>query len=226
MVVKLDRVVPFGRSLAEYRLMFNLTATELSQRILDVAAGPASFNAEMQQLGYQVTSVDPIYELSGPVIQQRFDNCVDNIIQQVRQTPDNWVWQYHTSPEDLRRNREQSLQWFLADYHSGQAEGRYRVGELPELQMEEEFDLVLCSHFLFLYSDQFSYDFHWRSILQLLRLAPVVRIFPLLTLDLRRSPYLDHIRQELDQAGFDSQVLKVGYELQRGGNEMLSIVRH
>jgi hypothetical protein len=177
MAVKLDRVVPFGHSLSEYRLMFKLTADDLKRKILDVAAGPASFNAEMRQQGDFVISVDPIYELSAAVIQQRFDECVDSIIKQVKQSPDDWVWQYHKSADDLRKNRERALQIFLADYQQGKTEQRYITGELPEIPVNQSFDLVLCSHFLFLYSDQFSYPFHQAAVLKMLSLAKEVRIF-------------------------------------------------
>ncbi len=223
MAVHLDRVVPFGRSLAEYCLMFNLTAGDLEQKILDLAAGPASFNAEMRQQGKHVTSIDPIYELSAAVIQQRFDQCVDGIIDQIKMSPDDWVWQYHKSAEHLRQNREQALQLFLADYEQGQVEQRYIVGELPALGLNQAFDLGLCSHFLFLYSDQLNYSFHWASVLNMLSLAKEVRIFPLLRLDLQRSPHLDPLRRDLEQAGYRSEIITVDYELQRGGNQMLRL---
>jgi hypothetical protein len=45
MVMKLESVVPFSRSLNEYIQMFNLTTADLSQRILGIGDGPASFNA-------------------------------------------------------------------------------------------------------------------------------------------------------------------------------------
>ncbi|MEL6930893.1 MAG: SAM-dependent methyltransferase, partial [Cyanobacteria bacterium J06600_6] len=46
MAMQLDRVVPFGRSLEEYKLMFDLSTEDLQQQILGVGDGPASFNAE------------------------------------------------------------------------------------------------------------------------------------------------------------------------------------
>ena len=223
MAVKLDSIVPFGRSLTEYQRMFQLSADDMEREILDIAGGPASFNAEMAQLGHAVTSIDPIYAFSGPEIQKRFDACVDNIIEQVRNTPKDWVWSYHKSPEDLRSNREKALVLFLADYERGKAEHRYVVGGLPDLPTERHYDLALCSHFLFLYSEQLSYDFHQQAILKLLEYSHELRIFPLLTLGLERSPYLDDLRRELDQQGYLSEITKVEYEFQRGGNEMLSI---
>ena len=221
--MKLDKAVPFGRLLTEYQLMFHLTPGDMERKILDVASGPASFNAEMYRLGYFVTSIDPIYEFSGQEIQQRFDECVDNIIEQVRMTPKDWVWNYHKSVGDLRKNREKALATFLADYDQGKAEQRYLPGALPDIPLEKHYDLVLCSHFLFLYSEQFNYDFHRDSILNLLEQSHEIRIFPLLTLDLKQSPHLELILKELHQLGYSTEILKVDYELQRGGNEMLKI---
>jgi hypothetical protein len=44
MVMKLNEVVPFGRSLDEYRHMFALTEDDLSKHILGAADGPARFS--------------------------------------------------------------------------------------------------------------------------------------------------------------------------------------
>jgi hypothetical protein len=146
------------------------------------------------------------------------------IIDQVRRTPEDWVWTYHRSPDDLRQNREKATASFCADYPAGKVQGRYEVGELPTLQYaDREFDLGLSSHFLFLYSDFFDQDFHFDSICEMLRVCQTVRIFPLLTLQRQRSPYIDPIIQGLAQAGYYCEICKVAYEFQRGGNEMLVI---
>lgn len=224
--MQLEKVVPFGRSLDEYRLMFNLTPSDLQKSILGIADGPASFNAEGTRLGYRITSVDPLYQFSALQIQARFDAVVDNIIDQIHNTPNDWVWSYHRSPEDLRRNRETAMQLFCQDYETGKQENRYQIGELPVLEtLDSTFDLGLCSHFLFLYSDHFDQDFHIRSVLELLRLCSEVRIFPLLTLMLKPSPYLAATIEILTNQGYHCQVQTVAYELQRGGNQMLTITR-
>lgn len=223
MAMVLEKVVPFGRSLDEYQKMFNLTAADLAGQILGVGDGPASFNAEGTKRGYSITSIDPIYDFTGVEIQSRFDAVVDGIIEQVRNTPDDWLWSYHRSPDDLRLRRERSLRLFLEDYEMGKTVGRYITAELPQLPFEDnQFDLALCSHFLFLYSAHFDEDFHLRSLQELLRVAKEVRVFPLLTLMLERSPYLDSMIQTL-QATYDVAIQPVGYELQRGGNEMLVV---
>jgi hypothetical protein len=226
MAMQLDAVVPFGRSLDEYTQMFGLTPTDLSHRILGVGDGPASFNAEASQQGASVISIDPIYCFTGAEILQRFDAVVDNIFEQVKATADDYVWGYHKSPEDLRYHREQAIQAFLADYALSKKGDRYQAAELPRLPFADgAFDLALCSHLLFLYSQHLDYAFHRSSVLEMLRVSQEVRIFPLLTLMLERSPHLDPLMIELREAGYQVEVVQVVYELQKGGNEMLVIRR-
>ena len=224
MAVTLDRIVPFGRSLAEYRLMFNLTETDLQRRILGIADGPASFNAEATALGASIQSIDPIYQFDGSAIRQRFEAVVDDIIAQVSATPDDWSWTVHDSPAALRASRVRTLEIFLADYERGRQTGRYRNGALPRLDCTDgQFDLVLCSHFLLLYSAHLDRAFHHQALQELLRVGREVRIFPLLTLSCERSPYLDQLTAEFSQQGYRVAIEPVGYELQKDGNEMLVI---
>ncbi len=226
MAMKLEKVVPFGRSLDEYMKMFNLIKSDFNKRILGVGDGPASFNAEATKIGMNVTSIDPIYRFSSDEIQKIFDEVVNNIIDQVKASPDDWAWSYHKSPEDLKSNRIAAINEFISDYERGKLEQRYLIGELPQLHFQDqEFDIALCSHFLFLYSDHHDYQFHFDSIQEMLRVSPQVRIFPLLTLMLQRSPYLDRITQEFRELGYSVSIVKVGYELQKGGNEMLLITK-
>lgn len=224
MAMQLDQVVPFGRSLDEYIKMFELTPADLQKSILGVGDGPASFNAEGTRLGYGIKSVDPLYTFSAAQIQQRFDAVVDGIIEQVCNTPGDWVWTYHQSPDNLRINRERAIALFCADFELGQATQRYEVGELPHLPYPDgEFELGLCSHLLFLYSEQLNQQFHIDSVREMLRVCQEVRIFPLLTLMLDPSPHLDAVINTLQADGFSCQVRQVAYELQRSGNQMLKI---
>jgi len=224
MAMKLEKVVPFGRSLAEYKCMFALSDEDLDRTIIGVADGPASFNADMSEMGKAVVSVDPLYAFRAEEIERQFHAVVDRIIAQVKATPDDWVWSNHRSPEHLKENRENVLRRFLTDFEIGKTEGRYVVGELPRIDFgSSDFQLALCSHFLFLYSGHLTYEFHRASVLEMLRLAPEARIFPLLTLMRDPSPYVQPLVDELRAEGFKVTVEKVGYELQRGGNEMLRI---
>lgn len=72
MAMQLKEVVPFGRSLEEYRLMFNLTEADIEKSILSVADGPASFNAEMAKINKSVISLDPLYRFDALEIRNRF----------------------------------------------------------------------------------------------------------------------------------------------------------
>ena len=226
MTMKLENVVPFGRSLDEYRKMFALSKRELGLNILGVADGPASFNAELSARGGRVISIDPIYAFQSPQIKAQFDNVLDKIIAQVEATPNDWVWSYHGSPDGLRANRTRVTDTFVEDFTMRRDSGCYITGELPSLPFaDRQFDLALCSHFLFLYSEHFSLEFHWTSICEMLRIANEVRIFPLLTLMLEKSPYLATILARLTQEGYSVEIRRVEYELQRGGNEMLVISR-
>lgn len=224
MAVQLDNVVPFGRLFEEYVQMFTLTKADLQGSLLSVADGPAGFNAEGTRLGYSIKSIDPLYGFTSSEIKQRFDAVVDNIISQVENTPGDWVWSYHKSPSDLRNNRQQAIQHFCQDFEQGKAEGRYEVGELPRLKYADaSYDLGLCSHFLFLYSDQFDQTFHLDSVREMLRVCQEVRIFPLLNLDLQPSPHLEFVIDALTAQGYDCQIQSVAYELQRNGNKMLKL---
>jgi len=224
MAMKLDKVVPFGRSFDEYQKMFNLSDIDLQKRILGVGDGPASFNAEATQRGHQVISVDPIYQLSAKEIERRFNEVLDNIIDQIKSTPGDWSWSYHKSPEDLRQNRIKVMQIFIADYEKGKQLGRYQTGALPLLNFNSnEFEMTLCSHLLFLYSDYLDLQFHLDSIAAMLNISQEVRIFPLLTLMLQRSPHLDPVIEQCRAEGYIVSIEEVAYELQKGGNEMLCL---
>lgn len=226
MALKLENVVPFGRSFDEYRRMFDLTDGDLDKRIISVGDGPAAFNAGMKALGKRVISVDPLYVFSADVIEKRFYEVVEGIIEQVIATPDDWTWSYHKSPGQLKKNRTAALEIFVADYEQGKKVGRYVPGELPRLDFKDgEFDIALCSHLLFLYSERLDYEFHRASAYEMLRIAEEVRIFPLLDLSGAPSPHVEPLTEQLRADGYEVEIRKVSYEIQRGGNEMMWVGR-
>ena len=226
MTMQLGNVVPFGRSRDEYEKMFSLTENDLKKRLLGVGDGPASFNAEMTAAGHSVISIDPLYVFNIDTIRQQFESVVDNIIDQVKATQAHWVWTYHRSPERLKENRIHTFRTFAADYKRGKVAGRYVAGELPQLPFaDSQFELALCSHLLFLYSDLLSFEFHYKATMEMLRVATEVRLYPLLNLTLARSPYVEPLLADLEADGHDVQVERVNYEFQKGGTEMLRICR-
>lgn len=225
--VVLDSVVPWGRSLDEYTRMFRLASEDLGLQIVDCAGGPASFNAEMRRGGRAVVSCDPIYRLPANEIARRIDEAAPKILDRTRRSLENFVWTEFESPEHLGQRRRAAMQLFLEDLAAGLAEGRYRALALPTLPFRDgEFDLALCSHFLFTYSDMLGLEFHLDSIRELCRVAKEARIFPLVPqFDRERSPWVSAAMNELKANGCRCEVERVSYEFQRGANQMLRIQR-
>ncbi len=224
MTVSLEGVVPWGRSFAEYTRMFHLTPADLQQRILGCSDGPASFNAEATAHGLHVTSCDPIYTFTAAQINQRIEETYPVMLDQVKLHQHTFVWDAIPSPEHLGQIRMDAMRRFLADFSLGNAEGRYVAAALPHLPFaNRQFDLALSGHFLFLYADYFSLDFHIHAIKELCRVAPSVRIFPLLGLDGEISPHLAPTITHLNQHGYTTHLTRVDYEFQVGGHTMLQI---
>jgi hypothetical protein len=117
-----------------------------------------------------------------------------------------------------------AMQEFLDDFSQGKSHGRYVEATLPTLPFSDvSFDLALCSHLLFLYSAQLGESFHRDAIRELCRIAGEVRIFPLLALGGRPSPYVEGALQDLRDAGHEVSIETVPYEFQRGANRMMRI---
>ncbi|UAJ74666.1 SAM-dependent methyltransferase (plasmid) [Synechocystis sp. PCC 7339] len=224
--MKLDEVVPWGRTLKEYKSMFCLSETDLNTKILGCGDGPASFNAEMTELGHSVVSIDPVYQFSAEQIEQRVRETYEQVISQVKQNHQNYIWKNFQDADELGKARLNAMEKFLSDYEAGKASKRYLNQSLPNLDFfNHQFELCLCSHLLFLYSEQLSLDFHVASIHELLRIASEVRIFPLLKLDGEVSPYLELVMEDLSDKGYSAKVQAVAYEFQKDGNKMLKISR-
>jgi hypothetical protein len=220
----LDQIVPWGRSFDEYRRMFALTEHELSLRLLGCGDGPASFNAEATRRGVSVVSCDPIYRYTADQIQARIAATYDEVLNQTRHNTEEFVWTSISSVDELGRVRMAAMTAFLQDYPPGQAAGRYLDAALPNLPFADHaFDLALCSHLLFLYSDQLGRAFHLAAVREMSRVAREVRIFPLLALGAKPSPLAAPVAQACRAGGFDVSIEDVPYEFQRGGNQMMRI---
>ena len=220
----LDQVVPWGRSFDEYRRMFALSDADLALNILGCSDGPAGFNAEATRRGDRVISCDPIYQFTTVELRGRIAATYDQILDQTRRNPDEFIWTTIKSVEELGHVRMEAMRVFLDDYDAGKAEGRYVEAALPALPFaDRSFDMALCSHFLFLYTEQLGEDFHRSAIAELCRVARDVRIFPLLALGGKPSPYVGLVADQARAAGHDVVIERVPYEFQRGGNEMMRV---
>ncbi|MEM8563711.1 MAG: SAM-dependent methyltransferase [Pseudomonadota bacterium] len=224
MSIKVEEAVPWGRTFEEYVAMFHLTAIDLNKSILGCGDGPASFNATSHQRNLSVISADPIYAFTAQQISVRIDEVAPDIIAQLRRDEHELVWEYFASLDDLIGTRHHAMTTFLEDFADKSNSSRYVTASLPTLPFSDsQFDLALCSHFLFLYGKIYSQQFHLDSILEMCRVANEVRIFPLVELEQPRSRHLSSICETLEQLGHSVERVRVNYELIRGGNEMLKI---
>jgi hypothetical protein len=223
----LDQVVPWGRSFDEYVRMFALSDEDLQGRILGGADGPASFNAEGTRRGCRIVSCDPLYRWNAAEIRGRIAATANQVLEETRRHAHEFVWDTIRSVDELGEIRMAAMDAFLQDYESAMHGGRYIAAELPALPFgSESFDLALCSHFLFLYSSQLGEAFHHAAICELCRVAAEVRIFPLLAIGARASPYVDSSVALLRHEGYDVTIDTVPYEFQRGGNRMMRVRRN
>ena len=205
--------------------MFDLTADALKLAILDCGGGPSSFNAEMTRQGYSIISCDPIYQFSASEIERRIQETYPVIMAAAEANKERIVWKDIESIEQLGTVRMAAMHQFLEDFPLGVEAGRYLTDELPTLSFSSgKFDLALCSHLLFTYSDQLSLDFHLASILEMCRVAKEVRVFPVLVnFTGEISPFLQPVISQLSAQGCRVELKQVPYEFQRNGNQLLQI---
>ncbi|WP_459478311.1 SAM-dependent methyltransferase [Clostridium saccharoperbutylacetonicum] len=224
MAFLLKDVVPWGRNLNEYRKMFDLTDEELSnKKIIGFGDGPASFNSEAKGLGYDVTSLDRIYKFTRLELDKRISDSRDIIIEQMKNNADNYVWREIKTLDELEQIRMSAMKTFISDYDKGKADRRYIYHELPNKTefSEDTFDLGLSSHFLLMYT-ALGYDFHIKSIKEMLRICREVRIFPIVDLDGNNSELTNKV-MEYFQENYEVQLISTAYEFQKCDNLMLSI---
>ena len=218
--------IPWGRNASEYLAMFALDDVPTTARILDVAGGPASFAAERSAQGAPTVACDPLYANEKEHLATGIELARESVMRLVREEKERFVWTTLKDPETLERTRMKAMHRFLDDFEAGCASGRYRTGALPNLPFEDDsFDLALCSHFLFLYSEDLDLSFHVTAIEELLRVAPLVRIFPLLEMNGQPSRHLERVLETLDSRGHRPRIQQVSYEFQRGGDEHLEARR-
>jgi len=222
MAFKYNEIVPWGRNFDEYCRMFDLTASDLTKSILGCGDGPASFNSVCNAKGGNVVSLDPLYALSEDQISKRIQATFDNVISQTRENQERFRWNQIGTVENLGRIRMDAMRQFLDSYEQGKKDGRYVNAALPVIPFPDNyFDISLSSHFLFLYSDNLDYKFHYNAIVEMLRVSSQVRIFPLLDVNACKSKYVERMINDLHQ--YDFEIRKVNYEFQVGGNELMII---
>lgn len=223
MAFMLNSVVPWGRNFAEYKSMFCLDENDMSKRIAGFGDGPACFNYEATNEGGHVISFDPIYQFSKEEIEKRIEEVRVTVMQQMKENVVNYVWTRIKDLEELENIRMSAMKKFLSDYERGKNEGRYVFHELPNrLPYEpESFDIGLSSHFLLMYT-ALGYDFHIRSITEMLRVCKEIRIFPIVDLDANKTDLIKNVINYF-KGDYNVEIVATDYEFQKGENKLLVI---
>ncbi|MRN52608.1 SAM-dependent methyltransferase [Paenibacillus monticola] len=222
----LERIVFIGRTFEEYMRMFKLEREELvGRRILDCPSGACSFTAVAQRFGAVATAADITYSYSAIELEQKGLQDIEHVMFQLDKVQDNFRWDFFKSITDLREARTEAL--MTSTHDRQQAQERYVPVTLPVLPFcDQAFDLTLSAHFLFMYGDRLDYDFHVRTLQELMRVTQgEIRIFPLVDLSGKRYEHLDSLMEYIISQGWSVEEIKVPYEFQKGANQMLRITR-
>ncbi len=218
-------VPAWGRSATEYEAFFALSDVPSSARVLNCGGGCSSFAAEWGGKGRLVVAVDPVYSSSGRDLESAFKVTAARMLAGLKKTRERFLWDRYDSPETCLHVRRDILATFLPDFRSGTASGRYVAGKLPDLPFRSKsFDLVLCSHLLFLYSAEFNLEMHLSCLRELLRVGREVRVFPLMDMAGKSSRHLDRTIRSMQNCA-DVEVVAVPFEFRRGDTDMLRIAQ-
>lgn len=219
-------VPAWGRCAAEYEAFFALSDVPETARVLDCGGGTSSFAAEWGGSGRFVVAVDPIYRFSNRNLDADFERTGARMLAGARSARERFRWDQYGSPEAVLQLRRDILGNFLHDFRSPAATGRYIAGVLPALPFRSKsFDLVLCSHLLFLYSEEFSLETHLSFLRELLRVGREVRVYPLFELNGELSRHVNAVMQAFRGSARVKSV-PVPYEFRRGDSNMLRITQN
>ncbi|MFD6161852.1 methyltransferase domain-containing protein [Nocardia sp. NPDC060256] len=211
-----------ARSLAEYRAIFTLTDADLHGRILDCPGGAASFTAEANALGADVTATDPIYARPPDELRSLASAETDRGSDWATAHSERYRWDWYGGPRQLRAMRHAAARRFGADL-SAHPE-RYIAAALPSLPFpDDSFDLALSSHLLFTYADRLTPDFHLEALLELARVcAGEIRAYPLVDhLGIHQDELVAYLRKELEDKGIRTGLREISYEFHHGANTVL-----
>jgi hypothetical protein len=221
----LKRVVLLGRTLEEYQKAFGLDLQPWrGKAILDVAAGVSSFTAECHANGFNVTAFDRIYGANPAEIRDRSEKDLEEVAREIG-SKSVYKWGFYKTAERMAEYRARARQTFLKDF--AEHPERYVPGELPKTPFaDRQFSLTLVSYLIFVYEDQFSYEFHKETMRELMRVtAEEIRVYPIVTFEAQPSEYLARIRHEKEFADWSFEIVATDFEFLRGSNCYLKVTR-
>jgi len=219
----LKNIALIGRTFVEYERMFNLREHELKQeKILDVASGVSSFSAEAKARGFSAWGSDQIYELDWFDIERKCKEDLAMVLEKLPDVNDMYRWDFYKDIFDLKRYREEAYKKFVADFKI-RGNSVYFPTFYPKTNfLDKEFTLALVSHFLFLYDDLLDYDFHRRTLLELIRVtSKEIRIFPVVNLGGKRSDFVEQLIKDESFRNVKFSIHKVAFEFLKNANEYL-----
>lgn len=212
----------WGRTLEEYINMFSLNGISYSTKILSIADGPSTFNLQQRQRGINITSVDPIYNLSVDKLKEVFKKSYSFNKELFIENKESFNFKNAEEMEQVLAKRQNTFNTFIADYETHR--NNYNFGKLPNLDLtSNSFDLCLCSNFLFIFDHIFDLEFHINSIQEMLRLSNEVRIFPLYNIDGKESEFLSSITDFLTTNSYQWTIETNNYHVYKNGNRFLKI---
>ncbi len=220
----LKDVLVTSRSFAEYVAFFGLDPDDLPPSILDVSAGASSFVAEASARGVGAFAADPAYGSSVDELASTTSSSTVGAAAMVDAHAGRFTFDWYGTPERRAAMRAAALATFQRDRSAHP--DRYVPASLSVLPFEDkEFDLALCSHLLFTWANLFDGRFHLEALLELVRVAAEVRVFPLV---LQGSggevEFLPRLLAGLrDEHGVAAQVTEVSYEFQVGARHALTL---
>lgn len=220
------------RSFEEYVRMFSLDEEQLSEgSVLDIASGASSFAAEASAKGFAVHAVDPRYGENPEQAIETARREIETSTQKLAVMQEQYDWSYYGSLELHRKRRELSLKRFAEHYRSERNKRNcvYKAGELPNLPAADNtYAFVLCSHFLFLYHEQFDLEFHRRSFADMLRVCKPggkIMVYPTVTLRYEPYPYLDMLIDEWEKVDVQVQFRSTGLPFIPAVNRIVCLIK-
>ncbi|RUT36617.1 SAM-dependent methyltransferase [Paenibacillus zeisoli] len=224
MNLDLDRIVFIGRTYSEYLNMFDLQESELEGRvILDCPAGACSFTAEGSTRGYDIMAADIAYQFGPDELELKGIQDLQHAKARLEEAREEYIWDYYGTVEGHQKYREEALAH--SSNHRRQFPEKYSYVEFPKLPFgDQSVDLTLSAHFLFMYADRLSEQFHKESLLELMRITrEEIRIFPLVDLSSRRYEALNKLIELAESKGWAAEERKTDYCFQKGADHYLKL---
>ena len=99
------------------------------------------------------------------------------------------------------------------------------AGRLPRLPFRDgQFELTLVSYLMFVYEEQFDYEFHKQSVMEIMRVTRgEARCYPLVSFEAKRCRYLDRLKADADLRHLRFEEVQTDFEFLVNSNWYLSI---